>query len=133
MIPKNWGGYCRLIHTPEDEDGNYVRALSMYIEIMTNESYLFANQPEESFYDKAGGATYDASTFRRVETEKDYRTYLAGNREEFSLPNWKLYNLWIDDYATGRAFKIFLRSTQDFEYQELLDILNSIEIVEIKN
>ena len=133
VIPKNWGGYCRLIHTPEDEDGNYVRALSMYIEIMTNESYLFANQPEESFYDKAGGATYDASTFRRVETEKDYRTYLAGNREEFSLPNWKLYNLWIDDYATGRAFKIFLRSTQDFEYQELLDILNSIEIVEIKN
>ena len=133
VIPKNWDGYCRLIHTPEDEDGNYVRALSMYIEIMTNESYLFANQPEESFYDKAGGATYDASTFRRVETEKDYRTYLAGNREEFSLPNWKLYNLWIDDYATGRAFKIFLRSTQDFEYQELLDILNSIEIVEIKN
>ncbi len=131
VIPKNWGGYCRLIHTPEDEEGNYVRALSMYIEIMMDENYSFASKPEESFYDKAGGAVYDSSTFQRVETQKDHRTYLAGNREEFSIPNWKLYNLWIDDYATGRAFKIFLRSTQDFEYQELLDILNSIEIVEI--
>ena len=133
LVAENWNGYCHISRTTKDENGNYVRAISMYVAIMVDETYAYASKPDE-FYgsESAGGAVFDPSLFKRVETEKDYRVYTAGTREEFGVANWKFYNLGIDDYATGKSFQIMLRGTQDFSYQELLDVLNCLEIVEVE-
>ena len=133
FVPKNWGGYCRAIKLNKDENDNVVNSLCLYITIMTDETLSWASKPDEFFSsDTAGNATYDLSKFRRVETERDYRIYCAGNRDEFGdVENCKFYNVLIDDYGSGRAFRIMLRGTHDYEYEQLLSILDSIEIVEI--
>ena len=135
LVSSNWGGYCRAKRINRDENDNVVNSLCLYITIMTDETLSWVSKPDEFFNsDTAGNATYDYSKFRRVETEKDYRVYSAGTRDEFGgVENCKFYNVLIDDYATGRSFKIMLRGTPDYEHEQLLDILNSIEIVEIKN
>lgn len=135
FVPKDWGGYCRPIKLNRDENDNVVNSLCLYIAIMTDdETFSWASKPD-SFYmqeSQVVSEIEDYSKFRRVETEKDYRVYSAGTRDEFGgVENCKFYNVLIDDYATGRSFKIMLRGTPDYEYEQLLDILNSIEIVEI--
>ena len=103
---------------------------------MTDETLSWASKPDSFFTGESENEStiIDSSKFRRVETEKDYKIYSAGTRREFGgVKNCKFYNVLIDDYATGRSFKIMLRGTPDYEYEQLLDILNSIEIVEIKN
>lgn len=133
LVSSNWGGYCRAKRINRDENDNVVNSLCLYITIMTDETLSWASKPDEFFNsDTAGNATYDYSKFRRVETEKGYKIYSAGTRREFGgVENCKFYNVLIDDYATGRSFKIMLRGTPDYEYEQLLDMLDGIEIVEI--
>lgn len=133
LVSSNWGGYCRAKRINRDENDNVVNSLCLYITIMTDETLSWVSKPDEFFNsDTAGNATYDYSKFRRVETEKDYKIYSAGTRREFGgVENCKFYNVLIDDYATGRSFKIMLRGTPDYEYEQLLDMLDGIEIVEI--
>lgn len=128
--PHHWSEYCRVNKIVKDENGNNIHSFSLYMTVMIDETFSYASQPD-SWWDGDSRGTTDFSTFRRFETEKDYRVYLAGTRPDLGRDDCKYYNLWIDDYKSGRSFKIMLRGTPDHEYEQLLNLLNGIEIVEI--
>ena len=127
---KDWSGYCKVGKMTKNENDLLVRSYSLYLTVIVDENYSYANC-SDAFFQGGDLANYDISTFKRVQSDKDYRIYFAGPESDFGVANCKGYMLFVDDYATGRSFKIMLRGTNDFEYEELLNILNCIEIVEI--
>lgn len=130
LIPNDWDGYCKMDKMTKDESGNLVRSYSLYISVIADEDFYYATRPDE-FFQGGDMADYDLSTFQRLKNKDACRIYFAGPESDFGVDNCKGYMLWMDDYLTGRAFKIMLRATDDFTYEELFNILERTEVVEI--
>ena len=130
LIPKDWDGYCKIDKMTKDESGNLLKSYSLYISVIADEDFYYATRPDE-FFQGGDMADYDLSTFQRLKNKDACRIYLAGPESDFGVDNCKGYMLWMDDYFTGRAFKIMLRGTDDFTYEELFEILERTEVVEI--
>ena len=77
---------------------------------------------------KYTGGTPDYATLEKVETEESYMVFIEYDIE-MDLDEFKGYDLYINDYKTGKAYKLKLNRTAIYHDSKLaLDILKSFEI-----
>ena len=75
------------------------------------------------------GGTPDYATLEKVDTEDAYMVFIEYDIE-MDLEEFKGYDLYINDYKTGKAYKLKLNRTAEFyDSAQMLNILQSFEIL----
>ena len=76
------------------------------------------------------GGTPDYSTLQKIKTEDAYIVYIEYDVEIDKLAH-KGYDLYINDYTTGKAYSIAVnRTVEYYDSAQMLNILQSLEILD---
>ena len=124
LVPKDAGGTCLFLYFNEnDPDVCYKLTVGVMAKFSDYKNYA-----DESFEEYIG---YDAdgSTFQRIETEEEYKVYLAGKHSDLGIEDCTSYTIWMDNYITNQSYKIMARGIPQMDRDDLLDMINNVEII----
>lgn len=115
----------------EYEDGTWdVFYLRAWPEGDIETSRLDLNTMSDAQIGAFTGGTPDYSTLQKIKTEDAYIVYIEYDVEIDKLAH-KGYDLYINDYTTGKAYSIAVnRTVEYYDSEQMLSILQSLEILD---